>query len=73
MSPAESTLGRGKLTPLWPVIEALDSRAAFKAQASLHFLHSMGQQLNKHIKKKRRVAYHKRRNARIKASIKTKK
>jgi len=33
----------------------------------------MGQQLNKHIKKKRRVAYHKRRNARIKAAIKTKK
>ena len=33
----------------------------------------MGQQLNKHIKKKRRVAYHKRRNAHIKASIKAKK
>ena len=33
----------------------------------------MGQQLNKHIKKKRRVAYHKRRNALIKASIKAKK
>jgi hypothetical protein len=30
---------------------------------------TMGQQLNKHIKKKRRVAYHKRRNARIKAEI----
>jgi hypothetical protein len=29
----------------------------------------MGQQLNKHIKKKRRVAYHKRRNAKIKAAI----
>ena len=30
----------------------------------------MGQQLNKHIKKKRRIAYHKRRNARLKAAIK---
>jgi hypothetical protein len=30
-------------------------------------------QLNKHIKKKRRVAYHKRRNARLKAAIKAKK
>lgn len=30
----------------------------------------MGQQFNKHIKKKRRVAYHKRRNAKIKAAIK---
>ena len=29
----------------------------------------MGQQLNKHIKKKRRVAYHKRRNAKIQAAI----
>ena len=29
----------------------------------------MGQQLNKHIKKKRRVAYHKRRKARLKAAI----
>jgi hypothetical protein len=28
----------------------------------------MGQQFNKHIKKKRRVAYHKRRNARLKAA-----
>ena len=33
-------------------------------------LPSMGQQTNKHIKKKRRVAYHKRRNARIQAAIK---
>jgi len=30
----------------------------------------MGQQTNKHIKKKRRLAYHKRRNARLKAAIK---
>ena len=29
----------------------------------------MGQQFNKHIKKKRRLAYHKRRNAAIKAKI----
>jgi len=29
----------------------------------------MGQQFNKHIKKKRRVAYHKRRNARLKAAL----
>ncbi len=29
----------------------------------------MGQQLNKIIKKKRRVAYHKRRNARLKAAM----
>ena len=29
----------------------------------------MGQQTNKHIKKKRRIAYHKRRNAKIKAEI----
>ena len=33
----------------------------------------MGQQFNKHIKKKRRVAYHKRRNARLKAAAKAKK
>lgn len=33
----------------------------------------MGQQTNKHIKKKRRLAYHKRRNARLKAAVKTKK
>ena len=33
----------------------------------------MGQQTNKHIKKKRRIAYHKRRNARLKAALKTKK
>lgn len=32
----------------------------------------MGQQTNKHIKKKRRIAYHKRRNAALKAAIKTK-
>jgi hypothetical protein len=32
----------------------------------------MGQQTNKHIKKKRRVAYHKRRNARLKAAAKAK-
>lgn len=33
-------------------------------------IHStMGQQTNKHIKKKRRLAYHKRRNAAIKAKI----
>lgn len=30
----------------------------------------MGQQTNKHLKKKRRIAYHKRRNAKIKAAIK---
>jgi hypothetical protein len=33
----------------------------------------MGQQFNKHIKKKRRIAYHKRRNARLKAELKAKK
>ena len=33
----------------------------------------MGQQFNKHIKKKRRVAYLKRKKARLKAAIKTKK
>ena len=33
----------------------------------------MGQQLNKHIKKKRRVAYHKRRKARLLAASKAKK
>ena len=33
----------------------------------------MGQQLNKIIKKKRRVAYHKRRNARLRAAAKAKK
>ncbi len=32
----------------------------------------MGQQTNKHIKKKRRVAYHQRRNARHKAAAKSK-
>ena len=32
----------------------------------------MGQQFNKHIKKKRRVAYHKRRNALLKAVAKSK-
>lgn len=29
----------------------------------------MGQQLNKHVKKKRRLAYHKRRNASLRAAI----
>jgi len=33
----------------------------------------MGQQLNKIIKKKRRVAYHKRRNARLRDAAKAKK
>jgi hypothetical protein len=32
----------------------------------------MGQQFNKHIKKKRRVAYHKRHNALLKAAAKSK-
>jgi len=32
----------------------------------------MGQQFNKHIKKKRRVAYHKRRNALLKAAAQSK-
>ena len=37
-------------------------------ELSPHFTTSMGQQFNKHIKKKRRIAYHKRRNARLKAA-----
>ncbi len=61
--------GPGKSTPPWPVIEALDSHADLRAQVSFHHFNFMGQQLNKHIKKKRRVAYHKRRNAKIKAAI----
>jgi len=42
-------------------------------ELSPHFITSMGQQTNKHIKKKRRIAYHKRRNARLKAAAKAKK
>ena len=34
---------------------------------SIHL--TMGQQTNKHIKKKRRLAYHKRRNAALKAKL----
>jgi len=52
---------------------ALDSGPGIQAQVSLHFTLPMGQQTNKHIKKKRRIAYHKRRNARLKAAAKTKK
>lgn len=36
------------------------------------FPHTMGQQLNKHIKRKRRAAYLKRRKARLKAAAKKK-
>lgn len=39
----------------------------------LSFLNSMGQQLNKHIKRKRRAAYLKRRKARAKAAAPKKK
>ncbi len=42
-------------------------------ELSFHFITLMGQQTNKHIKKKRRIAYHKRRNARLKAAAKAKK
>ena len=56
-------------SPQVSLIAALDSGRALASQLSPSFLLTMGQQLNKHIKKKRRVAYHKRRNARIKAAI----
>ena len=42
--------------------------ARLRHNCPLHSLIIMGQQTNKHIKKKRRVAYHKRRNARLKAA-----
>lgn len=70
---AGSTPGPSTLTPRWPAIEGLDSGPGFQAQVSFHFTLPMGQQTNKHIKKKRRIAYHKRRNARLKAAVKTKK
>jgi hypothetical protein len=38
-------------------------------QLAAHLTAFMGQQFNKHIKKKRRVAYLKRKKARIKAAI----
>ncbi len=38
-------------------------------QLSPYHLNFMGQQFNKHIKKKRRVAYLKRKKARIKAAV----
>lgn len=69
MSPAESPPGRNRSTPVWRAIEALDSGPGFQAQVSLHLSLPMGQQTNKHIKKKRRLAYHKRRNAALKAKI----
>jgi hypothetical protein len=37
-----------------------------------HPLHTMGQQLNKYIKRKRRIAYLKRRKERVKAAAKKK-
>ncbi|HVZ63406.1 MAG TPA: hypothetical protein VG936_02370 [Lacunisphaera sp.] len=50
----------------------LDSAAPFRPQNPLAAF-TMGQQTNKHIKKKRRIAYHKRRKARQKAAAKAKK
>jgi len=38
-------------------------------QLSAYLTNSMGQQFNKHIKKKRRVAYLKRKKARLKAAM----
>jgi hypothetical protein len=38
-------------------------------QLSPHLTYFMGQQFNKHIKKKRRVAYLKRKKARLKAVL----
>lgn len=66
---AESTPGPSESTLRSPAIEGLDSGPGFQAQVSLHFTLPMGQQTNKHIKKKRRIAYHKRRNAALKAKL----
>ncbi len=68
---AALTHGRSKSTRPWPVIDGHPARLTIARQFghnSPFTFQIMGQQLNKHIKKKRRVAYHKRRNARLRAA-----
>ncbi len=54
--------------PVFGLSGLLTLAASFRTNVpSIHL--TMGQQTNKHIKKKRRLAYHKRRNAALKAKL----
>lgn len=75
MSPEASTHGRDSWTRRSPVIEPPEglTRAPQSGQIPAHSsTNTMGKQYNKVIKKKRRVAYLKRKNAANKAKAKKK-
>ena len=63
-----SALFRAVEATALPSNPPLDSGPGFQDKFPLNSS-TMGQQTNKHIKKKRRLAYHKRRNAALKAKI----